>query len=375
MKHAIKILSMTVLLNTTCLAQEVKTVIDQVMAKQQTLSQVSYVLQRTDTIGPHIRQMKGKVIMERYASDQVFGFKFWSKKINDPLEKIYDGHAGYEVNIETNSYEMTTSAIGLTNLLNGGGGHLVFNDLMKLDTAGVLRMTLSNSPNFYKIKFTYPDLEKYDVTNRFKEVQINKETMLPLSVRHHQESLGRIQDLYFEITQLNVLTTEDKYRFEELPFLKTFKHKPRETSVSPVAQLIGTKLPDMKLPVFVNGSGQVSLSEFQGKVLLLDFWEVWCLPCVESMPKVEALYQKYKAQGLLVYGIVNDHENVNDSKALVNKKKIQLPMLLGNDQLREALRIHSIPLYMLIDQTGKIAFFSVGYTEEIEAVLVNLLKK
>ncbi|RZK41711.1 MAG: TlpA family protein disulfide reductase [Pedobacter sp.] len=374
MKIRVKLLFTLSLIQSICFAQQAKDIINQIKIRQTELVKVSYDLKRIDTIGTHIRQMKGSVFMERHKADTVFGFKFWASKVDDPIDKIYDGYIGYSVNTKEKSYEMTTSKIGFSNLTNGGGGHLIMGDLIKLDTSGASNIEISEDIIGYDLIFKYPDLEKYDVTKRFKQVKIDKKTMLPVSVRQHQESLGRIQDLYFEVTRLDINPTSSIYNFSELDFLKSYKHEIPVVRNSPITKFVGQPFPNFTFPVFANGTKQVSLTKLKGKVVLLDFWEVWCSPCIESMPKVEDLYQKYKDSGLLVYGIINDKSNLDSSKSLVKKRNINIPMLLANEEFKRSLQINSVPLYILLDKAGKVSYFSHGFSDGIETAIKSALE-
>ena len=83
--------------------------------------------------------------------------------------------------------------------------------------------------------------------------------------------------------------------------------------------LVGQAAPDFTLKD-LNGN-RVGLSDFKGKVVVLNFWATWCGPCREEIPHMDALYQKYKDQGLAVIGInaERNHEKVAEfAKAIVS---------------------------------------------------------
>ena len=87
--------------------------------------------------------------------------------------------------------------------------------------------------------------------------------------------------------------------------------------------MVGKPFSAFSLQAF-NG-GTVSSDTFKGKVVLLDFWEVWCGPCIASMPKVQKLYEQYKDKNFLAYGIMNETAQLQSSKLLVEKKKLAFP--------------------------------------------------
>ena len=106
--------------------------------------------------------------------------------------------------------------------------------------------------------------------------------------------------------------------------------------------------------------------QFKGKLVLLDFWEVWCGPCMESMPKVQQFYEKYKSKGLEVYGVVHEKEHLDVARQLVQKRKISFPMLLGDEQSKRKYSIDGVPLYVLINREGKIVMVSQGFSPLLE---------
>ncbi|WP_316817794.1 TlpA disulfide reductase family protein [Pedobacter nyackensis] len=358
-----------------CFSQNAADIISQVKNKQRSINVLSYTVKRTDTLGTYIRHMNGSVVMEKNVKDSIFGFRFSGKKEGDPTEKMYDGHVGYALDVVAKTYKITTTSSGIHNLLDGGGGHLVLPDMMNLDTVGVINSSVSEDDKSYLLLFNYADVVKYDVTRKFKEVKIDKQTMLPVSVRKHQESLGRIQDLYYEINKLTINPGKPEYDFAAPDFLANFQHIVPEKTSSPVFGLLSSSMPYFRLQVFANGTGWISTDDFKDKVVLLDFWEVWCGPCVESMPNIEGLFQKYKTKGLLVYGIVNDTSNIVSSKAFTKKRGFTLPMLAGSEHLMNSLKITGIPLYVLVDRTGKITFISEGYSNGIETAILKALER
>jgi len=372
MKNLLSVLFPLLCLHIACFGQQADLIISQINRNQQAIVALSYDVSRTDTLGTYVRHMKGSAFLERNDADTLLGFNLKAKEIGDPVAKMYDGHIGYTIDAAAKNYEITTSLVGLQHLLDGNGGHMVVPDLMSLKTTDSVFVTEDKTT--YLLMFKYPNIDRYNISNKFKAIRINKETMLPVSVREHQESLGRIQDLYYEITRLVVNPGQINSDLVEPDFLKTYKHIVPVRKPSPIMRLLGAALPDLKLQTFINGKDWVSNASMSGKVVLLDFWEVWCGPCVESMPKIEAIHEKYGSKGLLVYGIVNDPANVAASKTMAKVRKFTLPVLLGSERLRDQLKITGIPLYILIDKTGKVSYIGQGFSNDIETAVIRALE-
>lgn len=131
------------------------------------------------------------------------------------------------------------------------------------------------------------------------------------------------------------------------------------------------KAPQFTLPD-INGN-QVSLSDFDGKVVILDFWATWCPPCVKEMPHFIELYDEYKQQGFEMVGISLDQGGAADIKPFVQKMNVNYTMLIGNQDItKEYGGIRGIPTTFVIDKAGKIRQKYVGYREK--AVFENDIK-
>jgi cytochrome c biogenesis protein CcmG/thiol:disulfide interchange protein DsbE len=133
--------------------------------------------------------------------------------------------------------------------------------------------------------------------------------------------------------------------------------------------------PRWKLPNLAGGSKQ--LSDYRGKVLLLNFWATWCAPCKQEIPWFAEFYDKYKADGLEVVGISVDEKGFKVVKPYVADKShgINYTILHDNVDLTVMYKLQMMPKTVLIDRDGKVAAIHNGIVErdsfekEIQAVL------
>jgi thiol-disulfide isomerase/thioredoxin len=135
---------------------------------------------------------------------------------------------------------------------------------------------------------------------------------------------------------------------------------------------MGWKLPDGKRSLF---------SEYKGKVLILDFYATWCVPCRDSIPHWIGLQKKYEAQGLQVVGLnvggPGDDEQV---PAFAKHFGIQYPLGLPDEELATFLLADSdaIPQTFVFDRQGQLVQRFVGFGSEtgpyIDAAVETALK-
>jgi peroxiredoxin len=126
-----------------------------------------------------------------------------------------------------------------------------------------------------------------------------------------------------------------------------------------------TRAPDFTLRT--SDGRNVRLEELHGKVVLLNFWATWCGPCREEMPRLQALYDKYRGSGLVLLG-VNIDDNPNAALAIAQKLKVSFPVLLDTDKsVSKRYDLSTMPSTVLIDRDGQIRYVHRGYRDGDEA--------
>lgn len=137
--------------------------------------------------------------------------------------------------------------------------------------------------------------------------------------------------------------------------------------------------PEFALPG-LNG-GTVRLSDYRGKIVLVNFWGTWCEPCKEETPALQAAYQQLRDQGLMIIGVdLRKQERPGpagdaDVRAFAERFGVTYPVALDVDgETARAYQVLPLPTSYIVDQTGTIRFVRVGIikAEEIEALFTRL---
>ena len=100
--------------------------------------------------------------------------------------------------------------------------------------------------------------------------------------------------------------------------------------------------------------GTLRLSNYRGRVVLLDFWATWCHGCKTEIPWYMEFEDKYKQHGLAVIGVSMDADGWKSVKPFIAEKKMNYDVVIGSDALGQKFGLNNMPLTLLIDRNGKI---------------------
>ena len=107
----------------------------------------------------------------------------------------------------------------------------------------------------------------------------------------------------------------------------------------------------------------VSLENFRGRVVLLDFWATWCHGCKTEIPYFSDFERRYAGKGLTVIGVSQDSDGWKVVKPYIRKASIPYRIVLGNDAMAQKYGIENMPVTLLIDRQGRIAATYVGVVD------------
>ncbi|MEW6109329.1 MAG: TlpA disulfide reductase family protein [Nitrospirota bacterium] len=138
---------------------------------------------------------------------------------------------------------------------------------------------------------------------------------------------------------------------------------------------IGDIAPDFVLQD-INGRN-VSLSKYRGKVVLLEFWAMWCPPCRATVPELVEIQNRYKSREFVILGVSvdNGQDLIFKLSEFSKNYSINYPVLLGNEKISSSYNVRSIPASFLIDKNGRIINSYIGYIANFESEISEQIDK
>jgi thiol-disulfide isomerase/thioredoxin len=144
-----------------------------------------------------------------------------------------------------------------------------------------------------------------------------------------------------------------------------------------IAETNQQSLPDFSMPD-MDGK-QRNIKEWQGKILIINFWATWCPPCMKEMPEFEAIQQEFGNKGVQFIGIALD--DAEPVKEFITKKKITYPILVGQDSGTKIAHdlgnvINTVPFTVIFDINGQLIKRQMGTLDRDDILeIINPLIK
>ena len=154
----------------------------------------------------------------------------------------------------------------------------------------------------------------------------------------------------------------------------------------PVAGVEPAASPEIRVAEMI-GAGPSRLADMRGKVVFLDFWATWCTYCVQTMPRLNAMHQKYKDRGLVILGLNEFEGNIQGREAtraqeleyfrqFKRRMNVSYDFAVAADAENDRLYgVASLPTGVLIDRRGRVRLLTIGASEEEADLLKKMVVK
>jgi thiol-disulfide isomerase/thioredoxin len=121
---------------------------------------------------------------------------------------------------------------------------------------------------------------------------------------------------------------------------------------------------------------QLRLADYKGKVVLINFWATWCIPCRTEIPDLINMQRQYRAQGLRVIGITYPPEKISEVRRFARKLKVNYPVAMGTKATKTLFTAtETLPVTVIIDRDGAVRDMIEGlmYADEFNQKVKPLL--
>jgi thiol-disulfide isomerase/thioredoxin len=129
-----------------------------------------------------------------------------------------------------------------------------------------------------------------------------------------------------------------------------------------------------------NSGEQVSLASLKGKVVMVNFWATWCVPCRQEMPHLEALYQRYESLGFELLAVNVEKNQAEGIRKWLADTPVTFPVLLDPDnKVTKLYKVQTMPSTVLVARDGTMRFihhgYKPGYENEYQTQVRALLRE
>jgi peroxiredoxin len=107
---------------------------------------------------------------------------------------------------------------------------------------------------------------------------------------------------------------------------------------------------------------QVSLEALKGKVVMVNFWATWCVPCRQEMPHLQALYERYNSLGFELLAVNVEKNNAEGARKWLEETPVTFPVLFDpSNEVTKLYKVQTMPSTVLVARDGTMRFIHHGY--------------
>lgn len=341
--------------------------------------QIKYFSSKDDTI-----KISAKIDLIKVAEDSIMGGYIWIN--TDSIERYYDTKYFYIIYHSykkitrfkpEQSYIISGNTIGEAIRIYFLNSQRLINGVTDSTNSITLVDEMIDNQLLWKLSFKFAD-DEY-INNSWKNIWVNKENFTIPKINYSADMQGENQynqwDIYNQ--SFNTISINDlKQRFELLKNkyeITDYKERSKEDTAPLANGIIMPKIGGYIYP----DSTKFSSEQLKGNLTLIDFWYMDCFPCIQAIPHLNELYNKYKSQGLNVVGINPYNNTKKDLKRFPNflkRNKIDYPIVFIQRYDTKEFKVFAYPTFYMIDKKGKVIYSGLGFGEEMVKEIDSLIK-
>ena len=305
--------------------------------------------------------VKEVIVLEKVPSDTMLGGKVFLS--NKYFEKYYDGIDVYEHPKDSNYIQKTLlSEQGIYTILgNSSALGILFDFIDSSSWVFNKSYASTNTLNGRWVTDTFfvkkPNSDSQtEVTYCFK-----RNSKFPYKISWSAKSKGvtSVRELYIS----NVKFDEGITNYEKQMMGKGYKIEIKHPTAPPQPLAIGTK-PEQIVGKVVQTEKPLTEADLHGKLVLLDFWFIGCKGCMDAMPHLINLRNKYPDSKVEIIGVDVSDKSIEGVRKFINDRGINYTVLLASDTMLAKYSVNFFPTLYVLDKSGAIIHSEIGFNEK-----------
>jgi thiol-disulfide isomerase/thioredoxin len=329
------------------------------------LSAADYEVQRIDTFGDgSVWNHTGQVVLQRNSKSKLLGISFFAHRPDMGASYFYNGNVGFDLDDKAKTFRVVKEPYA-PSVFGSPTGQMLVEELVTIDST-YQHVTYSPSPQGGVLHLRYPDQPEVDIFNRRTDLVLDGATGLVRLVRTSMVRGGRTWITRKLLSQVHLNAAARTQELQNPAFLADYSPVLPATAPVAASSLLGRPAPPFQLLSLAKTV--TKLQAYQGKVVVLDFWETACAPCITSMPKLQQMQDSYPGQ-VVVIGVLLDPTKGAATRAagILRRQQANYLNVVGTKVEETAYHVTSFPHYVVIGKDGKVVLDKEGGSQ-VEAV-------
>jgi len=315
-----------------------------------------YIVQRIDTFGSGgVWDHTGRVVLQRNPKSKLLAAAFLASRPDLGKSYYYDGTTGYEIDDKAKTFVVFPEPYA-PRVLGSAAGQMLVEELLAIDPS-YETVTYRRDARGGVLRLKYPDQPAVDVLERYTEVMVDEASGLPWCVRTSVVRGGGHWVTRKVLSTLRLDAAPAAAALQQPPFLTAYTPAVDVSQPVAAASLVGRLAPAFRLVSLAQKP--VQLRNFRGKVVVLDFWETSCAPCVKAMPQLQQLQDQY-GDKVVVIGVLLDPGASERAQGILRRQQARYLNVLGTKAEQSAYQVIGFPRYVVLDKEGKVLLDKEG---------------